>query len=157
MSLQRVPSTNDENFLPLGNDFKATQQNGEDLRDAVNDLLQILDYRINGMQDDSVQHKECERKQAQHSLFFQEIWYVFSHLGILQSHKIIPSCVPRLKDQLLDISSPRQWPNHPQFLLPHEMAGIVQTLSEEKSCRGSKLTPAIQPGFEAVYYEIELV
>ena len=33
----------------------------------------------------------------------------------------------------------------------------MRTLSEEGSYRGTKLTPAIQPGFEAIYYEIELV
>ena len=33
----------------------------------------------------------------------------------------------------------------------------MQTLSEELSCRGSQFTPGIQPGLEAVYYEIHIV
>ena len=45
----------------------------------------------------------------------------------------------------------------PQFLLSQENADIVRTLSEEESYPGTKLTPAIQLGFEAVYYEIQLV
>ena len=45
----------------------------------------------------------------------------------------------------------------PQFLLPQEIADIIRTLSEEENYRGTKVTPAIQPGFEVVYYEIQLV
>ena len=45
----------------------------------------------------------------------------------------------------------------PQFLLQQEIADIVRTLSEEEGYRGTKLTPAIQPGFAAVYYKIQLV
>ena len=45
----------------------------------------------------------------------------------------------------------------PQFLLPQDIAGIVCTLSEEESYRGTKLTPVRQPGFEGLYYEIQLV
>ena len=45
----------------------------------------------------------------------------------------------------------------PQFLLPQKIADLVRSLSEEESYRSTKLTPAIQPGFEAVSYEIQLV
>ena len=72
-TLQRVQSANDENFFLLGNEVRATQQNIRNLRDAVNDHLQVLHDRINGIQGDLTQHKECQRRQAQHSLFLQEI------------------------------------------------------------------------------------
>ena len=68
-TLQRVQSANDENFLLLGNEVRATQQNVKNLRDAVNDHLRVLDDRMNGIQGDLVQHKERQRRQAQHSPF----------------------------------------------------------------------------------------
>ena len=84
--MQRVQSANDENFFLLGNEVRETQQNVKNLRDAVNDLLQVLHDRINGIQGDLIQHKKCQRRQAQHSLFLQEIRYVISHLGTSYTH-----------------------------------------------------------------------
>ena len=45
----------------------------------------------------------------------------------------------------------------PQFLLPNQIATIVQELAAEKLQKGSKLTPAIPWGFEAIYYELQIV
>ena len=158
-TLQRVQSANDENFFLLGNEVRETQQNVKNLRDAVNDHLQVLHDRINGIQGDLIQHKECQRRQAQHSLFLQEIRYAISHLGTLYTHiKSYQAAFYAYKINLFStISSLASGQITPQFLLPHEIADIVRTLSEEESYRGTKLTPAIQPGFEAVYYEIQLV
>ena len=65
-TLQRVQSANDENFFLLGTEVRATQQNVKNLRDAVNDHLQVLQYRINGIQGDLIQHKQCQQRRAQH-------------------------------------------------------------------------------------------
>ena len=157
--MQRVQSANDENFFLLSNEVRATQQNVKNHRDAVNDQLQVLQDRINGIQGDLIQHKECQRRQAQHSLFRQEIRYAISHLGTLYTHiKSYQAAFYAYKINLFStISSLASGQITPQFLLPHEIAAIVRTLSEEESYRGAKLTPALQPGFEAVYYEIQLV
>ena len=106
-----------------------------------------------------IQHKECQRRQAQHSLFLQEVRFAISHLGTLYTHiKSYQAAFYAYKINLFStISSLASGQITPQFLLPHEIAAIVRTLSEEDSYRGTKLTPAIQPGFEAVYYEIQLV
>ena len=85
-TLQRVQSAIGEYSFLLGNEVRATQQNLKDLRDAVNNHLQVLDDRKNGIQRDLVQHKECQRRQAQHSLFLQEVRYVISHLYTLYTH-----------------------------------------------------------------------
>ena len=158
-TLQRVQSANDENFFLLGNEVRETQQNVKNLRNAVNDHLQVLHDRINGIQGDLIQHKECQRRQAQHSLFLQEIRYTISHLGTLYTHiKSYQAAFYAYKINLFStISSLASGQITPQFLLPQEIADIVRRLSEEESYRGTKLTPAIQPGFEAVYYEIQLV
>ena len=45
----------------------------------------------------------------------------------------------------------------PLFLLPRQVAQIVKGLANDKVKRGTNLSPAIRPGFDAVYYEIQLV
>ena len=45
----------------------------------------------------------------------------------------------------------------PNFLTPDQLAAIVEDLTAEEIRQGTKLTPAIQVGFEATYYEIQIV
>ena len=45
----------------------------------------------------------------------------------------------------------------PQFLLPTQLATIVQELAAEEFRKGSKLTTATPSGFEAIYYELQYV
>ena len=151
-TLQRVQSANDENFFLLGNEVRATQQIVRNLRDAGNDHRQVLQDRINGIQGDLIQHKECQRRQVQHCPSSNRldmpypIWVLCTltqSLTKLRSKPTILTCSRRSRP-LLVAKEP------PQFLLPQEIAAIVRTLSEEESYRGTKLTPAIQPGFEAV-------
>ena len=43
-----------------------------------------------------------------------------------------------------------------QFLIPTQLTTIVQELAAEVFRKGSKLTPAIPLGFEAIYYELQI-
>ena len=45
----------------------------------------------------------------------------------------------------------------PQFLLPDQLASIVKELTNDEILRGTKLSPAMRVGHEAIYYEIQLV
>ena len=45
----------------------------------------------------------------------------------------------------------------PQFLLPDQLASIVKELANDEILRGTKLSPGIGVGHEAIYYEIQLV
>ena len=45
----------------------------------------------------------------------------------------------------------------PNFLTPDQLAAIAEDLTAEEIRRGTKLTPAIQVGFEATYYEVQIV
>ena len=45
----------------------------------------------------------------------------------------------------------------PQFLLPDQQASILTELANDEILRGTKLSPAIRNGHEAIYYEIQLV
>ena len=55
------------------------------------------------------------------------------------------------------IPSPATGQITPQFLLPTQLTKTVQELAAEKFRKGSKLTPAIPSGFEAIYYELQIV
>ena len=44
-----------------------------------------------------------------------------------------------------------------KFLTPHQLAAIVEDLTAEEIRWGTKLTPAIQIGFEDTYYEVQIV
>ena len=44
-----------------------------------------------------------------------------------------------------------------KFLRPDQLAAIVEDLTAEEIRWGTKLTPAIQFGFEATYYEVQIV
>ena len=45
----------------------------------------------------------------------------------------------------------------PNLLTPDQLAAIVEEFTAEEIRRGTKLTPAIQVGFEATYYEVRIV
>ena len=45
----------------------------------------------------------------------------------------------------------------PQLLLPTQLATIVQELAAEEFRKSRKLTPAIPSGFDAIYYELQMV
>ena len=45
----------------------------------------------------------------------------------------------------------------PNFLTPDQLAAIVEDITAEEIRRGTKLTPATPVGFEALYYEIQIV
>ena len=148
---QRVQSANDENFFLQCNEVRATQQNVRNVRDAVKDHLQVLDDRINGIQADLVEHKECQRRQAQISFFLQEIRYAFAHLPALHSHINSYQAAfyaHRLK-MFSTTSSFASGTITPQFLLLQEYSDIVRT--EEESYRGTKLTTALQLDIEAIH------
>ena len=44
-----------------------------------------------------------------------------------------------------------------KFLTPDQLVAIVGDLTAEEIRRGTKLTPAIQVGFEATSYEVQIV
>ena len=54
------------------------------------------------------------------------------------------------------ISSLLSSPVTPNFLTPNRLAEVVHELTKEEVHRGTKLTPAIQLGYEAAYYEVQI-
>ena len=72
-TLQRLQSADDETFILLGSEDRATQQSGKIFRHTVNDHLQTSDEKVVLVQEESTLYKECSETQAKPSLFLQEI------------------------------------------------------------------------------------
>ena len=139
--------------------MKKTQENVQEIRDAVSKHLNVSSDRINLIQGQLVQYKACLTTLAQHFMFHQEIRDFVLDLGSLYTHiKAYRAAIYAYKINLFStISSLASGHITPQFLLPAEMAAIVKELSEDEVRCGTKLSPGIQPGTEAIYYEFQLV
>ena len=159
LTLQRVQAKNDDNFFLLGNEVKETQHNVKQTRDQVNEHLQTLDARIRTIKLELVAYKECRRVEMVHLRFLQEIRNFISDLGTLYTHiKSYQAAFYAYKINLFStISSLASGKITPQFLVPNAIADVVNKLSNEEIRRGTKLSPAIQPGYEAIYYKINVV
>ena len=92
-------------------------------------------------------------------IFMQQIPDYVDHLGALYTHiKFYRAAFYAYKIALLStISSLAAGYVTPQFLLPSQLATTVSELSSDEIFRGTKLSPAIRAGQEAVYYEIQMV
>ena len=159
LTLQRVQARNDKNFFFLGNEVKATQNNLQEIRDQVNEHLHRIHKEVHTIKGTIVAHKKCQRLETVHIKFLQEIRNFISDMGSLYTHiKSYQAAFYAYKTNLFStISSLASGHITPQFLLPQEIADIVQELSDDEVRRGTKLSPAIQPGYEAIYYEINIV
>ena len=68
-----------------------------------------------------------------------------------------PSLVSHKTFMFSAVSSPSSGFVPLNFLTADKIAQIVEDLTAEEIRRGKKLTPAIQVGFEATYYEVQIV
>ena len=158
-TLQRVQAKKDYNFFLLGNEVKETQHNVKQIRDQLNEHLQTFDARMRTIKVELVAYKECRRVEMVHLRFLQEIRNFISDLGTLYTHvKSYQAVFYANKINLLStISSLASGKIAPQFFVPNAIADIVNELYNDENRRGTKLSPAIQPGYEAIYYEINVV
>ena len=159
-TLQRVQSQNDQNFFLLGNEIKGTQESVTNLRDKVGERFQQIEYYlVNATRYLTGSSLECDKVIVRHIHLLQYIRNYIYQLGTLYTHlKSYRAAFYAYRISLFTtISSLASGYITPQFLLPKQVAEIVKELAEDEVLRGTKLSPAIRPGFEAIYYEIQLV
>ena len=89
----------------------------------------------------------------------QQIRDYVDHLGTLYTHiKSYRAAFHAYKIAFFStISSLAAGHVTPQFLLPSQLATIVSELASDEIFRGTKFSPAIRAGQEAIYYEIQMV
>ena len=92
-----------------------------------------------------------------HFLHFSQLY--LPQIGILYTHfKAFRAAFYAYRNNFFSISSsPATGQITPEFLLPTQLATIVQELAAEEFRKVSKVTPAIASGFEAIYYELQIV
>ena len=156
--LERVPNRNDENFFLLGNGKKETQKSVAKITEVVNDNLQKLDVELHEIKD--IAHLYgCNAQLAQTMNFYQQLQNYISYLNSLYTHvKSYRAAFYAYKIALFStLSSLAARYVTPQFLLPDQLASIVKELANDEILRGTKLSPAIRVGHEAIYYKIQHV
>ena len=158
-TLERVENRNDENFFQLGNEIKETQESVAKITEVVNDNLQKLDVELREIKDVIAHLYDCNAHLAQTMNFYQQLQEYISYLNSLYTHvKSYRAAFYAYKIALFStLLSLAAGYVTPQFLLPDQLASIVEELANDEILRGTKLSPAIRVGHEAIYYEIHFV
>ena len=156
--LERVQTKNDENFFILGNEIKGTQESVQKITEIVGGQLKLLQTELLHIKGVIAPISVCNVHFTQKMIFMQQIRDYVDHLGTLYTHiKTYRVAFYAYKIALFTISSLAAGYVTPQFLLPSQLATIVSELASDEIFRGTKLSPAIRAGQEAIYYEIQMV
>ena len=121
--------------------------------------MQKLDVELREIKDVIAHLYDCSADLALTMTFYQQLQEYISYLNSLYTHvKSYRAAFYAYKIALFStLSSLAAGYVTPQFLLPDQLASIVKELANDEILRGSKLSPAIRVGHEAIYYEIQLV
>ena len=101
----------------------------------------------------------CHQFESAYRHFLQSSQLYLSQIGTLYTHfKAFRAAFYAYRNNFFSIiSSPATRHITPHFLLPRQLAAIVEELATEDFLGGSKQTAAIPSGFEAIYYELQIV
>ena len=125
------------------------------IRDHVYQHLRTVDAKVCSLKMELVAYKECRRVQMNHLQFLQAIRHFVSELGTLYTQiKSYQAAFYAYKINLFStISSLAGDQVTLHFFVPKAIADILKDFCNAEVHRGTKLSPAIQPVYEAVYYE----
>ena len=157
--MKTVQTANDKKFVVLGSEISKTQENVKAIRDVVENRFAATSKAIDQLTRslNFFDHCVVHTKQFSNLVFKVENYnsyldLVFTHLKAYRSAFV--SYRTNLYSAVSSLSSGYVTPN---FLTPNRLAEILHELTMEEVHRGTKLTPAIQVGYEATYYEVQIV
>ena len=158
-SLHRVQEANDEKFFLLRTEIADTQKSVEALRDVIDARLNVAGETIRQFDPRMIILSNCMSIQRQFEIIVDKVQNYTSYLDLAYMHlKSYRASFVSYKTAMFSVVS---WLSSglvpPKFLTPDQLPAIVENLTAEQIRRGTKLTPAIQIGFEATYYEVQLV
>ena len=147
---QKVQDRNNEKLALLRDEICLTQEIVERIKeDTYTHILYMLEgiYTL----EDAFR---CYQFESAYRHFLQPSQLCLSQIGTLYTYfKTFRAAFYAYRNNFFSIiSSPATGYITPQFLLPNQLATIVQELAAEEFRKGSKLTPAIPSGFESIYY-----
>ena len=158
-SLHRVQQANDEKFFLLGTEIADTQKSFEALRDVIDARLNATGEAICQLDSRLIIMSNCMSIQRQFEIIVDKVHNYTSYLDLAYMHlkSYRASFVSYKTSMYSAVSSFSSGFVPPNFLTPDQLAAIVEDLTAEEIRRGTMLTPAIQFGFEATYYEVQIV
>ena len=158
-TLERVQTTNNENFFVLGNEIQETQESVAKITEVVNDNLQKHDVELPAVKGVISHLVDCNAHLTQTKKIYQQLQEYISYLNSMYAHvkSYRAACYAYKIAFYSTLSSLAAGYVTPQFLFPDQLASIVKELANDEFLRGTKLSPAISVGHEFMYYEIQLV
>ena len=154
-AFQMVQDKNNEKLASLRDEIRLTQESVERIKNDTYLRISYMLERIYSLEDAF----RCYQFESAYRHFLQSSQLYLSQIGTLYTHfKAFRAAFYAYRNNFFSIiSSLATGHITPQFLLPTQLAKIVQELAAEEFRKGSKLTPAIPSGFEAIYYELQIV
>ena len=154
-AFQMVQDKNNEKLALLRDEIRLTQESVERIKNDTYLRISYMLERIYSLEDAF----RCYQFESAYSHFLQSSQLHLSQIGTLYTHfKPFRAAFYAYRINFFSIiSSLATGHITPQFLLPTQLATIVQELAAEEFRKGIKLTPAIPSGFEAIYYELQIV
>ena len=159
-SLHRVQQANEEKFFLLGTEIADTQKSVEvEERDVIDARLNATGETIRPLDSRLIIMSNCMSIQRQFEIIVDKVHNYTSYLDLAYMHlkSYRASFVSYKTSMYSAVSSLSSGFVQPNFLTPDQLAAIVEDLTAKEIRRGTKLTPAIHVGFEATYYEVQIV
>ena len=154
-AFQMVQDKNNEKLALLGDEIRLTQKSVERFKNDTYTRISYMLERIYTLEDEF----PCYQFESAYRHFLQSSQLYLSQIGTLYTHfKASRAAFYAYRNNFFSIiSSFATGHITPQFLLPAQLAKIVQELAAEEFLKSSKVTPAIPSGFEAIYSELQIV
>ena len=154
-AFQMVQDKNNEKFALLRDEIRLTQESVERIKNDTYKRISYMLERIYTVEDAF----RCYQFESADRHFLQSSQLYLSQIGLLYTHfKAFRAALYACRNNFFSsISSLATGHITPQFLLPTQLAIIVQELAAEDFRKESKLTPALPSRFEATCYELQIV
>ena len=158
-NLHCAQQANDEKSFILGTEIADTQKSVEALRDVIDARLNATGEAIRQLDSRLIIMSDCMSIQRQFEIIVDKVHNYTSYLDLAYMHlKSYRASFVSYKTAMYSAMSPLSSGFvPPNFLTPDQLAAIFEDLTAEEIRRGTKLTLAIQVGFEATYYEVQIV
>ena len=158
-SFHRVQEANDEKFILLGTEIVDTQKSVEASREIIDACLNARGETICQLGFRLVIMSNCMSIPRQFEIIVDKVHSYTFYLDLAYMHlkSYRPSFVSYKISMYSAVSSFSSGFVPPNFLTPDQLAAIDVDLTAEGIRRGTKLTPMIQVGFEATYYQVQIV
>ena len=154
-AFQTSQDQNNEKLALLTDQIRLTQESVEKIKEDTYTQIWYMFERIYTPENAF----RCYQFESANRHFLQSSQFYLSQIGTLYTHsKAFRAAFYAYRNNFFSIiSSLATGHITPQFLLPTQLAIILQELAAEDFRNGSNLTPAIPSGFEAIHYELQIV